>query len=188
MNKHFSLYLLALLISVAGSQSFAQQKNQAFFSLNAGVGFSTGNFKKNSNNGFGGLADARYFVAKRLALGGSIGYFSFKGIPQTGDPEDFDFSYKFIPIMGNISYYFGNERILTGFGTGIGFCRFETKIQNREAFSSAGFKSCMNPNIHGLIYINKNISISLMTSYMAVFGAQVNLGFLTFMGGITLKI
>ncbi|PKP15348.1 MAG: hypothetical protein CVU06_16735 [Bacteroidetes bacterium HGW-Bacteroidetes-22] len=188
MKKNITLCLLALIIFVAGSPSFAQQKNQTFLSLNVGAGFPTGNFKQNSKTGFGGLADARYFVAKRLALGGTIGYFSFKGIPQTGDPTDLDFRYNFIPIMGNVSYYLGDGRFIAGFGTGIGFCRFDTKILNYESISTAGFKSCVMPHVHGLILINQKFSISLMTSYIAVFGAQVDVGFFTAMGGVTFKL
>lgn len=188
MKKNITLCLLTLILFVAGSRSFAQQKDQTFLSLNVGAGLPTGNFKQNCKTGFGGMADARYFIAKRLALGGTVGYFSFKGIPQAKDPTDLDFRYNFIPIMGTISYYLGDEMFLVGFGTGIGFCRFDTKYLNYESISTAGFKSCLMPNVHGLIQIDQKFSLSLMASYMAVFGAQIDVGFFTAMGGVTFKL
>lgn len=153
-----------------------------------GAAIPTGDFTQMATNGYGGTFDVRHFILKRLALGGQIGFYTFDGKTQAGESATDAYNHQLLPVMANISYYFGDEVFLAGLGTGIGFCRFETnKTIDFESISTAGTKSCISPHVHCLVRVTPRIGISVIGSYYAVFGSLIDIGFFGVHGGVAYK-
>lgn len=188
MRKTYFTLIAALLLIVLNQTASAQQKDQVLLSINGGAAIPVGDFSSVAKTGFGGMFDVRQFVAKRMALGAQVGYFNLKGIPTIDDSTN-SIRYHMVPIMGTISYYFGEPKFLTGFGIGIGFNRYEgTKEYETETYSVSEFKSCISPHAHGLIELTPRISVSLMVSYYAIFGGAIDIGYFGVMGGVAWKL
>ena len=176
------------LVLFSGHRVFSQQKEQTIVSLNVGAGVPVGDFTQSALTGYGGTFDVRHFILKRFALGGQIGFFSFGGKALAGESATDEYNHQLLPVMANVSYYFGDEVFLVGLGTGIGFCRFETnKTIDFESISTAGTKSCIAPHVHCLIRITPRIGISAVGSYYAVFGSLIDIGFFGVTGGVAYK-
>lgn len=119
MKKLFAVILFVTLSSAAFSQ--------IHLSLQGGVQIPTGDFSDFANTGFGGSATFEYLQNSPLSFTGMLGYYVWDR--EGEQPDNVDYSYRTIPIMLGIRYYFDQYDFAPYFGTELGIHLWQTEIE-----------------------------------------------------------
>jgi opacity protein-like surface antigen len=126
MQKISKLFaVLCLVLGLGLSQASAQVQ----LGLNVGAGIPLGDgLGDNLETGFGLNAKFNYFVKENLALGATLGYYSFEWEP------DERWNRNVIPLTFNVEYYFKPSKVKPFIGGGLGLYFYSWDRDNDRGF------------------------------------------------------
>lgn len=186
MKKSLLLVLAIFMMAGFSVRSYGQIKVGA----SAGVALPMGDFGEAWKMGIGGGVEGKYFLSDNLALGASVGYFTF----SVKDSEDVDLksedavdpSFSVMPILGTVDYFFGDEGFKPFIGAGVGIFSMKSKMHvpgygDLEASSS---ELGVAPTVGFFYEISENLDFNLNAKYNMIFTEGSSTTFLGVNAGI----
>lgn len=192
MKKLMMLMLAVILMAGFSSQSFGQIKIGA----NAGIGLPMGDFGDGYKMGFGGSVEGKYFLNDKIAVGASIGYYSFTlkdemlTILQSFSESITDSKYTVMPILATVDYYFATEGFKPYVGAGVGLYSAKIKVSDSKLGDGEETSSDMGiaPTVGFCYGLSEKIDLNVNAKYNMIFTEGSSTTYLGINAGIIVAL